>query len=39
MDKYELAAKVAKYTMIVTSVYLLGRFGINIYFDKGESRS
>lgn len=36
MDKNELIARVAKYTMVVTTVYLLGRFGINIYFDRNE---
>lgn len=34
MNKYDLIAKVAKYTAIVTTVYCLGKFGLNIYFDK-----
>lgn len=33
MNKYELIAKVAKYTTIITSIYIIGSFGINIYFD------
>lgn len=39
MNKYELIAKVAKYTAVVTSIYCLGRFGFNIYFDKSDSRA
>lgn len=36
MNKYELAAKVAKYATIITSIYLVGRFGINVYFDNNK---
>lgn len=38
MDKNELIARVAKYTMVVTTVYLLGKFGINIYFDMKDAK-
>jgi hypothetical protein len=34
MNQYELAAKIAKYAAIVTSIYCVSRFGLNIYFDK-----
>jgi hypothetical protein len=33
MTKYELIAKCAKYTAIVASVFLVGHFGLNVYFD------
>lgn len=33
MNKYELIAKVAKYTAIVGSIYILGKYGLNVYFD------
>jgi len=36
MTKYELIAKCAKYTAIVASVFLAGRFGLNVYFDPKE---
>lgn len=36
MNKYELIAKVAKYTAIVSAVYLMGRFGFNVYFDRAK---
>ena len=38
MNKYELAAKVAKYATIVTSIYILGYFGFNIYFDNNKKQ-
>ena len=34
MNKYELVAKIAKYTSVVATVYCLGRFGFNVYFDN-----
>ena len=34
MTKYELIAKCAKYTAIVTSIYIISRCGLNVYFDK-----
>ena len=34
MNKYELVAKIAKYTSVVATVYILGRFGFNVNFDK-----
>lgn len=34
MNKYDLIAKVAKYATVITTVYCLGKFGLNIYFDK-----
>lgn len=36
MNKYELIAKVTKYTAIVSAVYLMGRFGFNVYFDRAK---
>ena len=33
MSKYELLAKVAKYGTIVTSIYIISHFGLNINFD------
>ena len=38
MNKYDLAAKITKYTAIVISIYLVGRFGINVYFDSKENK-
>lgn len=38
MTKYELIAKCVKYTAIVTSVFLAGHFGVNIYFDNKDIR-
>ena len=34
MNKYELIAKVTKYATIVTSIYIVSHFGLNVYFDK-----
>lgn len=34
MNKYELIAKVSKYTAIVGTIYILGRFGLNINFEE-----
>lgn len=34
MNKYDLIAKVTKYAAVVSSIYILGKFGFNIYFDK-----
>lgn len=36
MNKYELIAKVAKYATIVTSIYIISRCGLNVYFDNNE---
>ena len=34
MNQYELIARVAKYTAIVSSIYLISKFGLNISFDE-----
>ena len=34
MNNYELVAKVSKYAAVVGTVYLLGKFGFTIRFDK-----
>lgn len=34
MNNCELVAKVSKYSAIVATVYLLGKFGFTIRFDK-----
>lgn len=34
MNKYELAATVSKYVAIVSGVFLIGHFGLNVSFDK-----
>jgi len=39
MNKYDLIAKVAKYTTIVASIYMVGHFGINVYFDNNKKSS
>jgi hypothetical protein len=36
MNKYELAATVSKYAAIVTGVFLIGHFGLNVSFDKAK---
>ena len=39
MNKYDLISKMAKYATILASVYVMGRFGINVYFDRSGSRN
>lgn len=34
MNKYELAAKVTAYVAVVSCVFLVGHFGLNVSFDK-----
>lgn len=34
MNKYELAAKVTMYAAVVSSVFLIGHFGLNVSFDR-----
>lgn len=36
MNKFELAAKVSKYVAVVTGVFLVGHFGLNVSFDKNK---
>jgi hypothetical protein len=36
MNKYDLAAKVTMYIAVVSSVFLVGHFGLNVSFDKGK---
>lgn len=38
MSKYELFAKVARYATIVTSIYIIIHFGLNIYFDGDRNK-
>lgn len=34
MNKYELAAKVSKYVAIVSAIFLIGHFGLNVSLTK-----
>jgi len=34
MNKYELIAKVSKYAAIVSTVFIISHFGLNISFDE-----
>ena len=34
MNKYDLAARVTMYAAIVSCVFLVGHFGLNVSFDK-----
>ena len=36
MNKYELIAKVSKYAAIFGTIYIFGKFGLNINFDYAE---
>lgn len=38
MNKYELAAKVSKYVAVVTGVFLVGHFGLNVSFDRNKNK-
>lgn len=39
MNKYELAAKVSKYVAIVSGIFLVSHFGLNVSFDKNKMYS
>jgi len=34
MNQYELIAKVTKYVTIAASIYIIGHFGLHVYFDN-----
>lgn len=36
MNKFELAATVSKYVAVVSCVFLIGHFGLNVSFDKNK---
>ena len=36
MNKYDLAAKVTMYGAIVSCVFLVGHFGLNVSFDRNK---